>query len=351
MGHLNGVARALASAALFGLTTPVAKGLVAEVSPQLLAGLFYLGSGLGLGVLWFLTRKDRTRREAPLTRRDLAWLLAATFFGGVLAPPLQLFGLARTSASTASLLLNLEGILTSLIAWLVVGEHMNRRTALGAVFIFMGTLTLSAGGPPGRDALAGPLLVALACLAWAVDNNLTQRVSAGDPLQVAGLKGAVAGVVNVALGALTGAVWPGVPRVALSLSLGFVGYGLSLVLFVQALRLLGVARTSSYWALAPFVGAVAGVLLWRDPIGPAFALAGLLMAMGVWLHVTEDHAHSHTHEPLEHTHSHVHDDHHAHAHEPGVAPGEPHSHPHRHERLIHTHPHYPDIHHRHDHDR
>ena len=343
---MKGAGRALLSAALFGLATPAAKGLLAGVPAQLLGGLFYLGSGAGLGAVWLATRARRAEREAPLARRDLGWLLGATAFGGVLAPPLQLLGLARCSSSTASLLLNLEGIFTALIAWVVLREHMHRRTAVGSALITLGALALSASGPPGRDAVLGPLLVASACLCWAIDNNLTQKVAAGDPLQVAALKGLVAGAVNVAL---AGASWPSPARTAAALAIGFAGYGLSLVLFVQALRELGVARTSAYFSLAPFAGALAGVLIWRDAVTPALAVAAALMGAGVWLHATEDHAHEHTHEPVEHTHAHVHDEHHAHAHEPGAPAGEPHSHPHRHAPLTHAHPHYPDIHHRHDH--
>ena len=346
---MNGITRALLSAVLFGLTTPTAKGLLAQVPAQLLAGLFYLGSGVGLGALWLATRKERAKHEAPLAGRDFAWLAAATLFGGVLAPPLQLLGLARTSSSSASLLLTLEGIFTAGIAWAVVGEHLNRRTALGAAFILSGTVALAAGGAPGPDGMLGPALVAAACLCWGIDNNLTQKVSAGDPLQVASAKGVVAGCVNVALGAATASTWPRGGQVLAALAIGFAGYGLSLVLFVQALRELGVARTSSYFALAPFVGAVVGVLVWAEPVAPALALARALMAVGVWLHVTEDHMHAHTHEQVEHAHAHAHDDHHRHAHAAGDPPGEPHAHPHRHERLTHTHPHYPDIHHRHEH--
>jgi drug/metabolite transporter (DMT)-like permease len=346
----TGIATALAAATLFGLSTPLAKGLLADVSPQVLAGLLYLGSGLGLGLFWlFRGVTPRPRREAPLTRANLPWLAGAIAAGGVVAPVLLMAGLARTPASTASLLLNLEGVFTAVIAWIVFRENADRRIILGMVAIVAGGALLSWARRLTLAGVQGPLLVTVACFGWAIDNNLTQKVSAGDPVEVAGLKGLVAGAVNLTLGLLAHGRLPGAAQMAAALTVGLMGYGVSLVLYVRAMRDLGTARTGAYFSLAPFIGAALSILLWDEVVTPLFLAAAALMGLGLWLHLTERHEHWHTHEPLEHTHAHVHDEHHQHAHGPDDLPGEPHTHWHRHEPMRHAHPHYPDIHHRHSH--
>jgi drug/metabolite transporter (DMT)-like permease len=195
---------------------------------------------------------------------------------------------------------------------------------------------------------AGALAVSGACLCWAIDNNLTQKVSAADPLLLASLKGLVAGVVNTSLG-LAGRGLPQPGAAGQAMIVGLVGYGLSLALFVMALRDLGTARTGAYFSLAPFMGAGFAIALLGEPLSARLLVAGVLMGAGTWLHLTERHEHEHEHEPLEHTHRHVHDEHHRHSHQPDDPSGEPHTHRHVHERLVHRHPHFPDIHHRHDH--
>ena len=342
-----GVGAALLAAVLFGASTPAAKLLLGETPPMLLAGLLYLGSGTGLSLFRWL-RSGQTA-EARLARPDLPWLAAAVFFGGVVGPVLLMFGLRVTPGATASLLLNLEGVFTAVLAWFVFHENFDRRVALGMFLIVAGGVLLSWQGGQGGASLAGCLAVAGACLCWALDNNFTQKVSGGDPLQVAAVKGAVAGSVNVALALALGASLPSIRIVAASLLVGLIGYGVSLVLFVLALRHIGTARTGAYFSVAPFVGAGLALPLLREPVGAPFLAAGTLMGLGVWLHVTERHEHEHTHEPLAHAHRHVHDEHHRHAHEPGVDPREPHTHWHVHGTLTHTHPHFPDIHHRHRH--
>ena len=342
----------MAAAVLFGVSTPFAKLLLQGTTPELLAGLLYLGSGAGLLVVW-VVRRASARREAPLTRRDVPWLAGAIAAGGVVAPLLLMLGLVRTPASSASLLLNLEGVITALLAWFVFRENVDRRIALGLAAIVAGGVLLSWQGRVELGGLAGPLLVAGATLAWAIDNNLTQKVSAGDPVQVATLKGLTAGSVNTAIALASGAHWPALPHVGGALLLGFLSYGVSLVLFVLALRGLGTARTGAYFSTAPFVGAIASLLIFRERPSVAFILAAALMGIGLWLHLTERHEHEHRHEPMAHEHAHVHDEHHQHAHgpdDPPVTDPAPHTHAHQHEALVHTHPHYPDIHHRHGHD-
>jgi drug/metabolite transporter (DMT)-like permease len=344
------IAFALLSAALFGASTPLAKLLTREVSPLMLAGMLYLGSGLGL-LMWLALRRNfvRAERITPLGRADLPWIAAATAAGGIAAPALLLFGLARIDGASASLLLNLEAVFTAVIAWVAFRENVGRRVFLGMAAIVAGGLVLSWQQAPRAGALAGTLLIAAACLCWALDNNLTRKASGGDAAAIACLKGMVAGGANVALALWQGAALPP-PGIALAAGLlGFAGYGVSLVLFIVALRELGTARTSAYFSVAPFFGAAIALTVLAERASAAFWVAAALMALGVWLHLTERHAHAHTHEPLEHAHGHVHDEHHRHEHGPGFDHGEPHSHRHRHGRLTHSHPHYPDLHHRHDH--
>ena len=355
-GLNKGVGSGLAAAALFGISAPFAKLLLRDISPQLLAGMLYVGSGSGLSVLWVLQRHRSHGSEAALTRKDFGWLTGAIAFGGVLGPLFLMLGLARTAGSAASLLLNLEGVFTALLAWFVFRENFDRRIALGMAAIVAGSLLLSWQGQLSLRELTGPLAVVAACLCWAIDNNLTQKVSAADPVQIAMLKGLVAGIVNVSIAFALQAHWPPAAKVGYALLLGFVSYGLSLVFFVLALRQLGTARTGAYFSIAPFVGASASLLIFRERPGAFLLAAALLMGVGVWLHLSEHHAHEHLHEVLDHEHPHVHaplDDHHQHLHsdaDPSVSDPVPHTHAHHHERMRHNHQHYPDIHHRHNHD-
>ncbi len=309
---LNPVWLALLAAFLFGGSTPFVKLLVGELPPLVLAGLLYLGCGLGLAAIRLL--RDRSWKTSGLAADEWRWFGAAIVFGGVLGPILLVFGLTRIEASAASLLLNLEAVFTAVLAWIVFKENADRRIVLGMLLIV-------AGG---------------AVLAW-------------DALFIAGTKGLAAGMANTALALSLGAALPAWPAASAAMAVGFIGYGLSLVLFVMALRGLGSARTGAYFSTAPFIGAAVSILLLNEPTPAPFWFAASLMGLGVWLHLTEHHAHEHTHEPLEHAHRHVHDAHHQHEHDFEWGGKEPHSHFHRHASITHKHPHYPDIHHRHEH--
>ena len=341
---------ALLAAALFGASTPLAKLLLGEMSPVLMGGLLYLASGLGLSVARLV--RDRGWRPAGLARSEWPWLMGAIFFGGILGPVALLFGLTQTSASAASLLLNLEAVLTAVIAWVVFRENADRRIVLGMLAIVAGGMVLAwPSGAVNASSWAGPLGIAVACLCWAIDNNLTRKVSASDALFIAGSKGLVAGAFNTALALWLGATLPAPLVLLLTAAVGLFGYGLSLVLFVLALRGLGSARTGAYFSTAPFIGAALALSLLGESATPAFWLAGSFMAIGVWLHLTEQHDHLHTHELLAHAHRHSHDAHHQHEHQHDVAwdGKEPHTHWHTHAPVTHQHPHFPDIHHRHPH--
>ncbi len=348
---MKGVTFALLAAVLFGLSTPLAKIVSPHVEPVLMAGLLYLGSGIGLGAysLLRLGRRQSSSREAALKRTDAPWLAGAIISGGVVGPLLLMWGLAQTPASSASLLLNLEGVFTALLAWFVFKENFDARIAWGMALIAAGGVCLSWMGRPEAAVPWGSLAIVGACFAWAVDNNLTRKVSAGDPVQIAMLKGLIAGSVNTVLGLALGGKFPGASVLLGVGIIGFFGYGLSLTLFVLALRHIGTARSGAYFSTAPFVGAAVAVAFFGDSLSVGLGIAALLMGGGVWLHLTERHEHGHRHEALEHDHRHTHDEHHLHAHAPDDPPGEPHAHPHWHEQLAHAHPHYPEIHHRHEH--
>lgn len=351
MNH-HAVVLALLSAALFGVSTPAAKALLGSIDPTVLAGILYCGAGIGVAALRrFLQARligpDTT--EVALARQDIPWLAGAIAVGGVVGPILLMFGLARTDAASASLLLSLEGVATALLAWFVFHENFDRRIAIGMVCLVAGAGVLSWSGTPTITSTIGPLAIAGACLAWGLDNNLTRKVSLADPLQIVELKGLIAGPVNLALGLAAGGHIPEASPLLIAGVVGFLGYGVSLAFFILALRHLGTARTGAYFSTAPFIGALAALLILHEPVTVQLIAAGLLMSVGIWLHVSEKHEHEHEHEPLEHEHRHVHDAHHQHEHAPNDPPGEPHTHRHRHERLRHQHPHVPDMHHTHRH--
>jgi drug/metabolite transporter (DMT)-like permease len=343
-----GPAAALASALLFGATTPLAKRFLLDATPLLVAGLLYLGSGIGLALLRAI--QDRGWRPSGISRSDWAWLAAATIAGGILAPALLMFGLSRSDAATVSLLLNLEAVFSAALAWFIFREATSRRIVLGFIAIFMGGCILAWPSHvivPGRA--LSLLCVVAACLGWGIDNNVTRKISGGDSRFLAGIKGLVAGATNTILAISFGATFPAVPELAETLVLGFLGYGVSLVLFIVSLRHLGTARTGAYFSTAPFVGSAFAVILYGQPATVAFYLAAALMAAGIWLHITEHHEHEHLHESLTHTHAHEHDAHHQHDHVDEWDGTRPHTHEHHHAALHHTHPHFPDRHHEHRH--
>ena len=340
----RGVQAALVSAVLFGAGTPLAKLLLGTVTPWLMAGLLYCGSGVGLLLVRLIRRSPRVR----LTRHQIWPLAGAIIAGGVVGPVLLMIGLSAMPASGASLLLNAEAVFTVVLAWLVFKENVDRRILLGMLVIVAGAVLLSV---PSAVELGSPwpaLAVVGACLAWGLDNNLTRKVALTDATWLAAIKGSVAGPVNLTLGLLLGAAMPPPGPTAAAMSVGFFAYGVSLALFIVGMRHLGTARAGAYFSIAPFFGALLALALGETPTWP-LVIAGALMALGVWLHLSEHHEHAHRHEPVTHTHTHVHDEHHTHDHEQPVPTGTRHSHEHTHNAVVHSHPHYPDAHHRHSH--
>ena len=343
-----GVAAAMGAALLFGAGTPLAKRLLDGVGPWMLAGLLYLGSGLGLLML------RRLRRAAPvqLPPGQWPWLAGAVLAGGVVGPVLLMVGLTRMPAAGASLMLNAEGVFTAMLAWFVFRENFDKRIALGMLAIVAGAVVLSWPTGSVRGITVSSIWPALAvlgaCLAWAIDNNLTRKVSLNDAMWIASVKGLVAGAVNLVLAVVVGSALPAWPAVAEAMTLGFFAYGISLTLFVVSLRHLGTARTGAYFSVAPFFGALLAVVWLGESADPRLLAAGLLMGIGVWLHLSEQHLHSHAHEALVHDHEHKHDVHHQHDHTSGTAAAK-HSHAHQHLPIAHRHDHFPDEHHRHTH--
>ncbi|QDW33543.1 DMT family transporter [Yersinia sp. KBS0713] len=339
-----GVLAALTAAVLFGAGTPLAKQLLNTVSPWLLAGLLYLGSGAGLALYRLLTRAAAVN----LPRNELLWFIGAITAGGIVAPVLLMLGLTAMPASGASLLLNAEGVFTALLAWFAFKENFDRRIALGMMVIVAGAAILSWPGEARFTGLWPTLAILGACFAWGIDNNLTRKVSLTDATWIAAIKGLVAGAVNLSLAFALGATLPPLANLAAALLVGFFAYGVSLALFVIGLRHLGTARTGAYFSIAPFLGAVLAVIM-GDTVTLPLILAGLLMAIGIWLHLTEQHEHQHIHDELEHDHVHIHDEHHHHSHDFPIVTGVPHQHRHQHRPITHSHPHFPDAHHRHKH--
>ena len=340
-----GIAAAFGAALLFGASTPIAKLLLGNIDPWMLAALLYLGSGFGLTVYRLLMRHPWPR----LGRDEWLWLAGAVAAGGLVAPILLMTGLARMPAAGASLLLNAESVFTALLAWMVFKENADRRIVLGMIAIVAGSIVLAWPGELRLGAAIPALAVVGACFAWAVDNNLTRKVALLDATWLTSVKGVSAGIVNLVAALAFGAHLPRPAMIAQALGLGFVAYGISLALFVLALRHLGTARTGAYFSVAPFFGTLLAIPLLSESVDARLIGAGVLMGFGVWLHVTERHRHLHEHAPIVHDHEHEHDEHHRHADHPALPSGTSHAHAHTHTPMTHDHEHFPDAHHRHDH--
>lgn len=337
----------LGAAALFGMSAPISKLLLGQTAPQMLAALLYLGAGIGL---LLIRGHRRAQHEAPLRKADWPYATAIVITGGVIGPVLMLHGLRQVSGVAGSLLLNLEAPFTIAVAVLFFREHLARREAIAAAIIILGgaTLTLERDAP-SQATLVGALLLAGACAAWAIDNNLTQKLSGKDPMALVRIKTLSAGTMNLLIAFALGQDLPPARILAAATVLGFFSYGASILLDAYALRHLGAAREAAYFATAPFFGAALSIPLLGERLTIARVAAVALMSAGVALLLRAQHGHTHSHEALDHEHRHVHDEHHQHEHLPTDPPGEPHSHPHRHAALTHEHPHVSDLHHRHEH--
>lgn len=338
------------SAALFGISPPLAKLLVKNIPPVALAGFLYLGAFLGLLVYSGITRivSPEDKRSANLKRTDYPWLFGAILSGGIIAPICLMFGLRQVSGFSASLLLNLEGIFTAVIAVIFFKEKAGGRLWLALLCMTAAGVLLTWDSNQGQFNVFGPLLVTLSMMCWGIDNNLTRNISARNPVQITRIKGLVAGLVSISLAFALGMDINWDSAVIYALLLGSFSYGISLVLFIKALEGLGSFRAGMFFSLAPFIGAVTSLVLLQEWIGWVMFLALILTVAGFWLISTENHMHSHSHQAMIHTHFHNHGDlHHIHEHD-GII-HEPHVHEHNHLEENHVHPHWPDSHHRHLH--
>jgi len=339
---------ALLAAGLFGMSAPLAKLLLGAVDPVPLAALLYLGAGFGLAFYALLARDAAD--EAGLGRGDLPWLAGAVLSGGVAAPILLLYGLRTTPAATAALLLNSELVATGVIAAVVFREFIGGWVWGAILMVAAGSALLTLDPSAGWGIERGAVFIVIACAMWGLDNNLTRRISLKDPKRIVAVKGLAAGGVSTALAFALGRPFPGGREVVLGLLLGGVSYGISILLFVRALRHLGAARTGALFGTAPFIGGAVSLMIFRDLPAGSFLLSLPLLVVGTGLLFRERHVHEHAHVRLTHAHAHTHTDgHHDHAHGDRALPALRHSHLHTHEPMMHTHPHRPDVHHRHRH--
>lgn len=338
----------ITAAMLFGISTPLAKILLKDISPVALAGLLYLGSFGGLSLVQLFTSTKKDAQHSKFKTKDYVSLIIVILSGGILAPIALMFGLLKTSGLLASLLLNLEGVMTAVLAYLFFSEFIGTRVWIAIMCITIASVFLSWDPTKGGFSLVGPVLIFLASLGWGIDNNFTRNLSDKNPVFIAQMKGLFAGTTSLGMAIFLKMAIPWETSLVFALLLGALGYGASLVLYIKALQGLGSARVGGLFSLAPFAGVVFSILVLREWIGWIFFPATFFMLVGVYLLLTEKHLHKHRHEPLIHVHRHRHDGlHHLHKH-----PGETiiiHIHEHKHEEIEHVHLHWPDIHHRHSH--
>jgi drug/metabolite transporter (DMT)-like permease len=337
------IIQALLAALFFGASAPISKLLLGDVPPVLMAAFLYLGSGTGISLVKLYQRLTSNQKEAGIKSPDVKWLAGAIISGGILAPIILMISLKNTPASTASLLLNFEGVGTTLIALFFFHESISRRALAAIITITLASIFLSTNFQSGFGFSLGALGILLACVLWGVDNNFTRNISAKDPLTIVAWKGLVAGSFSLLLGLGLGQHLPALSTILSILLLGFISYGLSTMLFIYSMRGLGAARTSALYGTAPLAGVLLSILIFKDPITFLFGIATVLMVAGALMLANEEHAHFHIHMPVLHEHIHRHEEFHAHD-ETDIA----HSHEHEHPRTEHEHGHMPDIHHRHE---
>jgi len=348
--HLFPIAQALIAALLFGASAPLAKKLLGEIAPIPLAAFLYLGSGFGLlGIKIYQSIFQRSsQKEAHLKKPDILWLAGAIVTGGIAAPITLLSSLKNTPAATASLLLNFEGVATTLLAVLAFKESISGKAWRAIALITLASILLSVNLSARWGFSVGALGIIAACLLWGMDNNFTRQISAKDPLMIVTIKGLGAGIFSLFLAMTLGNKLPGAGIIAGAMILGCLSYGVSIVLFIHAMRGLGAARTSALFGIAPLAGMLLSFIIFQEIPTWMFLVALPLMVVGTLLLVNEQHEHHHIHEMTVHDHAHTHDDeHHAHDHDKLVE-GK-HSHNHEHDELSHEHDHMPDLHHRHIH--
>ncbi|HEY5560551.1 MAG TPA: DMT family transporter [Clostridiaceae bacterium] len=347
------VMMALLASTLFGVSAPITKILLGQIEPIPLASLLYLGSGLGLLIFQIVNRiiKKQVINEAPLRKKDFLWLLGAIITGGIIAPIILLSSLKITPASTASLLLNFEGVATTIIAIIFFKENVGKQILTAVILITFASIILSWNLENQWGFSIGSLGIILACFCWGMDNNFTRVISSKNPFSIVAIKGIIAGLFTLVLSTILKTQMPGLKVIIIAMIIGFFCYGLSIVLFVFAMRDLGSTRTSVLFGTAPFIGSILSFILLGDIPSRMFFISLPIMIIGSVLLLKEGHQHKHLHEVIEHEHRHNHNDgHHDHEHSnEQIITKSYHSHLHTHKAIEHTHPHSPDITHRHIH--
>ncbi len=346
----NAVLTALLAAALYGISSPISKLLLSEVSPTLLASLLYLGAGTGMVLLRLGGRMEhRKNKEAAITKKEIPYVLGMILLD-IAAPILLMLGLYYSDPVSVSLLNNFEIVATALVALVVFKEVVGKRLWLAIVLITAACIILTLEDVRQLTLTPGSILVLLACVCWGFENNCTKMLSMKDPNQIVIIKGFGSGLGALCIAFLMRQLDGTLLYLFLTMLLGFVSYGLSIYCYIKAQRVLGASRTSAYYAAAPFIGVVVSWIIFREEITLRFLFSLGFMLAGAWLAATEMHVHKHIHEMVTHDHKHNHKDgHHNHIHEPEFM-GE-HSHVHTHAAVAHEHPHTPDIHHTHTHEK
>jgi drug/metabolite transporter (DMT)-like permease len=339
---------AVLAAALYGISIPVSKLLLVEISPTFMAALLYLGAGFGMLLVNYIkTLSNAARLEAKICRKDLPYI-AGTIALDIAAPILLMVGLKTTAAASASLLNNFEIVSTSLIALLVFKEAVGGRMWLAITLITFSTIILSVQDFSSLNLSIGSIFIVLATVCWGFENNFTRMLSIKDPLQIVVVKGLGSGTGALIIVILFSEFSSSLLYIVYALLLGFVAYGLSIYFYISAQRELGAARTCAYYAAAPFIGVILSWVILQETISGSFLIALAIMLVGSYFAITEKHCHIHAHLEEIHEHRHNHsDDHHNHLHQHEACIE--HSHAHAHERLTHDHEHLPDSHHKHIH--
>lgn len=342
------IAQAILAAALFGISAPFSKLLLVEIPPLMLSALLYFGAGIGMLVIYSIRRISKAKFvEASLTNQELPFILLMVILD-IAAPISLMIGLTMTTSSNAALLNNFEIAATSLFALFVFREAISRRLWLSISLITLSSIILTIEDFSSLSLSFGSIFVLLACVFWGLENNCTRKLSIKDPLQIVIIKGIGSGLGAFVIAILAHQVLWKPLFISMALLLGFFAYGLSIFFYVTAQRSLGAARTSAYYAIAPFIGVGISFIIFDEPITVAFLAASIVMVLGTYLTIFEKHGHRHLHAFIGHEHRHNHSDgHHNHIHE--LITNDEHTHLHTHEKIVHTHQHTPDLHHTHEH--
>ena len=326
---------------------PVAKILLKNISPTFMASMLYLGAGIGMAAVNIFRKKQTLEKEAQISKKDLPYIIAVVALD-ITASILLMAGLSMTTSATASLLNNFEIVATAVIALVIFKEAIGKRMWLAVALITVSSTILSIEDFGNLRFSIGAIFVLLGCICWGIENNCTRMLSLKNPIQIVMIKGVGSGSGALLIAVFTSGLTANIIYIFIALILGFVSYGLSIYFYILAQRNLGAARTSAFYAFAPFIGMGSSFIIFRETPAVSFIAALAVMLIGAYLAAFEKHSHKHTHIEMEHEHRHSHgDEHHNHTHEPPVA--NEHSHIHTHNSVTHSHAHTPDLHHSHTH--